>query len=587
MAKTCFHGVFVSIACAARADFYFNGIDFPYSKPTGRFSNGLNTADQIVRLLGLKKSPPPFLYLVNVPSNFQKNILQGANFASGGSGILRDTGKAKRVIPLEEQIQQFSTIRSNITNMTGSEEATDKILSKAFILISIGSNDMFEYLLDLSKPMSLAEFNATLISTYEYHIKTLYELGARTFGILTVPPIGCTPFARAVFTGNNSCSEPAQAMAVQFYFDVASSLEQFSSTVQDMKYSVGNTFLMTSVLTGDKLAFGLKNIAAACCGNGTYENPMYFVAMRCLPPNYKRDWSGLPDELLTKIGQYVSGHFDMIRFRSVCRRWRHSLPLSHTNNWHLHLQITLLKEPKPDYRIRIPLPFYESYDPELEAESSPYHTVPSSIVKTTVCIINQSSLLKLEETQQEEYDDKVCMVLVLCDHGRLLFWRNGDEHMKEISNKFRYDDIAVYKGHFIAIDRWGTVSFVDSSSLTVIQYTPPVLSGGKKKNLVVCSEQLYVADRYFDRARTSQNPYGKWDPSVVDFKIYKLDEDWGRWIEITSLNDQILFLGKDQKVMVFLSSTWLIEGLGAYYLSLVALICFVLHHGSAKVFNLY
>ncbi|KAL1106887.1 hypothetical protein V6Z11_D03G004400 [Gossypium hirsutum] len=217
----------------------------------------------------------------------------------------------------------------------------------------------------------------------------------------------------------------------------------------------------------------------------------------------RRDWSGLPDELLTKIGQYVSGHFDMIRFRSVCRRWRHSLPLSHTNNWHLHLQITLLKEPKPDYRIRIPLPFYESYDPELEAESSPYHTVPSSIVKTTVCIINQSSLLKLEETQQE-----------------------------------------VYKGHFIAIDRWGTVSFVDSSSLTVIQYTPPVLSGGKKKNLVVCSEQLYVADRYFDRARTSQNPYGKWDPSVVDFKIYKLDEDWGRWIEITSLNDQILFLGK-------------------------------------------
>ncbi|KAG8497653.1 hypothetical protein CXB51_008899 [Gossypium anomalum] len=307
MAKTCFHGVFVSIAvtsllllqaeapsppppavyifgdstldvgtnnfipeCAARADFYFNGIDFPYSKPTGRFSNGLNTADQIVRLLGLKKSPPPFLYLVNDPSNFQKNILQGANFASGGSGVLRDTGKAKRVIPLEEQIQQFSTIRSNITNMTGSEEATDKILSKAFILISIGSNDMFEYLLNLSKPMSLAEFNATLISTYEYHIKTLYELGARTFGILTVPPIGCTPFARAVFTGNNSCFELAQAMAVQFYFDVASSLEQFSSTVQEMKYSVGNTFLMTGVLTGDMLAFGLKNIAAACCGNGTY-----------------------------------------------------------------------------------------------------------------------------------------------------------------------------------------------------------------------------------------------------------------------------------------------------------------------------
>lgn len=29
----------------ARADFPFNGIDFPQSRPTGRFSNGLNSAD--------------------------------------------------------------------------------------------------------------------------------------------------------------------------------------------------------------------------------------------------------------------------------------------------------------------------------------------------------------------------------------------------------------------------------------------------------------------------------------------------------------------------------------------------------------
>lgn len=29
----------------ARADFPFNGIDFPHSKPSGRFSNGFNCAD--------------------------------------------------------------------------------------------------------------------------------------------------------------------------------------------------------------------------------------------------------------------------------------------------------------------------------------------------------------------------------------------------------------------------------------------------------------------------------------------------------------------------------------------------------------
>lgn len=34
-------------ASRSRADFSPNGIDFPYSVPTGRFSNGLNSADLI------------------------------------------------------------------------------------------------------------------------------------------------------------------------------------------------------------------------------------------------------------------------------------------------------------------------------------------------------------------------------------------------------------------------------------------------------------------------------------------------------------------------------------------------------------
>ncbi|KAE8710096.1 UPF0548 protein [Hibiscus syriacus] len=258
--------------CLARADFYFNGIDFPHSRPTGRFSNGLNTADQIAILLRLTKSPPPFLYLVNAPSTFQEKIVQGANYASGGSSILNYTGQVKRAISLEDQIKQFSAISSNITNMTGSEEATDMILSKAFFLISIGSNDILEYLLNPTPPMSVLEFNATLISTYAFNRS----------------PIGCTPFARAVFTGINSCFEPAQELALEFSLSMMIVLDNFSSQVQDMKYSMANTFLMTSFFMGDMLAFGFKNIAAACCGNGTYDcNQM---ASFCLNPDEYLFW---------------------------------------------------------------------------------------------------------------------------------------------------------------------------------------------------------------------------------------------------------------------------------------------------------
>ncbi|XVF15990.1 hypothetical protein REPUB_Repub09cG0203600 [Reevesia pubescens] len=260
--------------CTARADFYFNGIDFPYSEPTGRFSNGLNTADEIMKLLGSERSPPPFLYLLNNQSTFKKKILLGANFASGGSGILNSTGQHQfnRVISLEDQIQQFSTVRSNITNMTGSDAETDRLLSEAFFLISVGSNDIFEYLLNLTTPpMSLPDFNATLLSTYENHLKTLHDLGARIFGILTVPPIGCTPFSRAVLSPNNSCFEPANLFAQGFYIEADELLKKFSSDFQDVKYSLGNTYLMTMTMMEDMLAFGFKNISGACCGNGTYE----------------------------------------------------------------------------------------------------------------------------------------------------------------------------------------------------------------------------------------------------------------------------------------------------------------------------
>lgn len=38
---------FLPVSQEIKADFYYNGIDYPFSEPTGRFSNGYNTADRI------------------------------------------------------------------------------------------------------------------------------------------------------------------------------------------------------------------------------------------------------------------------------------------------------------------------------------------------------------------------------------------------------------------------------------------------------------------------------------------------------------------------------------------------------------
>ncbi|KAK2656898.1 hypothetical protein Ddye_009950 [Dipteronia dyeriana] len=256
---------FLPVRQEIKANFPYNGIDYPYSEPTGRFSNGYNIADQIVRLLGYKRSPPAFLYLLNHASSFKKKILQGVNFASGGSGILDGTGGGfNNSMSLGKQIQQFVTVHSNITELRGTEETAD-MLSNSLFLISAGSNDIFDYLRINGNP-SLPDFLTTIHSTYHDHLKSLYDLGARKFGIISVPPTGCCPLLRTK-NSTGGCFEVANEYAQSFYNAAEDILRQLSSELPGMTYSLGNLYEMTMIVIEDQYAFGFKNIDRACCGS--------------------------------------------------------------------------------------------------------------------------------------------------------------------------------------------------------------------------------------------------------------------------------------------------------------------------------
>lgn len=71
----------------AKANFSPYGIDFPLG-PSGRFSNGRNAIDVLGELLKLPRLIPPFAD----PRTRGARIVHGVNFASGGSGILDQTG---------------------------------------------------------------------------------------------------------------------------------------------------------------------------------------------------------------------------------------------------------------------------------------------------------------------------------------------------------------------------------------------------------------------------------------------------------------------------------------------------------------
>ncbi|KAK7376180.1 hypothetical protein VNO78_35034 [Psophocarpus tetragonolobus] len=253
----------------AKANFPYNGIDFKLSCPTGRFSNGFNTADQIARQFGYEQSPPPFLTLEKDQYSFKKRILQGVNFASGGSGILIGTGSSEwgEVIFFERQVEQFAWVRGNISEILGEAKAAE-LVSKALFIISVGSNDLFDFSRNAtaSNIPPTQPYLARVQLTYFSHLRKLYELGARKFGIISVAPIGCCP---AITSGNGgNCVKPLNDFAVAFHSATQELLQKLSSQLEGFKYSLGNSFLMTTTLLKNPSSFGLNETKSACCGIG-------------------------------------------------------------------------------------------------------------------------------------------------------------------------------------------------------------------------------------------------------------------------------------------------------------------------------
>ncbi|CAN6544750.1 unnamed protein product [Malus baccata var. baccata] len=235
----------------ARANFPHNGIDFPSSKPTGRFSNGLNSADFLAQILGLRRSPPPFLSLK--AKSLRKKRFSGVNFASGGSGLLDITGKTSLSLmkfgtPEKTPLAAPSVNQKNVVSLT---EQIQQFATKSLFFISIGSNDLFEYYHSNSS-IPKEEFLTSLLLAYENHLKNLIDLGARKFGIISVAPIGCCPSQR-IHNTTSGCLEDLNDLAVAFHARLDALMFKMSSVISHFVH-----FLMAH----------FTQVEAACCGAG-------------------------------------------------------------------------------------------------------------------------------------------------------------------------------------------------------------------------------------------------------------------------------------------------------------------------------
>ncbi|KAF8672859.1 hypothetical protein HU200_049197 [Digitaria exilis] len=258
-----------------RANRRYYGIDFPGRIPTGRFSNGYNTADYVAKSMGFLSSPPPYLALSS--SLVARTALAtGVNYASADAGILDST------------VEYFNTTRAKMVAAVGSA-AVEALLAKSIVLMGVGSNDLFVFAAsEAARNSDAAALFADLISNYSATITSmmgssfsarhffpssldeeeeLYAMGARKFAIINVGLVGCVPAVR-VLDKAGACADGLNQLAAGFDAELRSLLAGLAPKLSGFVYSLADSFGLTQSTFADPQASGYTDIAGACCGSG-------------------------------------------------------------------------------------------------------------------------------------------------------------------------------------------------------------------------------------------------------------------------------------------------------------------------------
>ncbi|KAG7620683.1 GDSL lipase/esterase [Arabidopsis suecica] len=250
------------LATLAKANNFPNGIDF--GSPTGRFTNGRTIVDIIYQALGSDELTPPYL----APTTRGPLILNGVNYASGGSGILNSTGKLYGGrINADAQLDYFATTRHAIIYWIGEFEAA-KLFRSAIFSVTTGSNDLItNYLTPVQRRVTSPQvFVDTMISRFRIQLTRLYQLGARKIVVINIGPIGCIPFERESDPmAGYECSVEPNEVAQMYNLKLKTLVEELNNNLQGSRFVYGDVFRIVYDIIQNYSYYGFESEKIPCC----------------------------------------------------------------------------------------------------------------------------------------------------------------------------------------------------------------------------------------------------------------------------------------------------------------------------------
>ncbi|CAI0560496.1 unnamed protein product [Linum tenue] len=303
----------------AQASLPWYGIDFGNGLPNGRFTNGRTVAD----IIGTNERtssnlPPPFL-----DSSLSEDVIlsNGVNFASGGGGILNETGGLFiQRISLSRQIELFQGTQQLIADKIGKEEA-DKFFQDGRYVVALGSNDFINnYLMPVysdSWKYNDQTFIDYLMETLGAQLKVLHSLGARQLMVFGLGPMGCIPLQR-VLSSSGGCQDRTNKLALSFNKATDQLVTGLSAQLANASFKFGDAYDVVNDLITSPKKHGFSNADSPCCSMGRIRPAITCTPMSTLCKDRSKYvfWDEyhpsdranqmIADELIKKFGFLIS-----------------------------------------------------------------------------------------------------------------------------------------------------------------------------------------------------------------------------------------------------------------------------------------
>ncbi|MBA0563983.1 hypothetical protein Golob_008942 [Gossypium lobatum] len=175
-------------------------------------------------------------------------------------------------IPLGEQVSNFEQNRIYMVNAMG-ENYTRKFLRKAIFSLTIGSNDVLNYIQpsipflrhDKVSPSTFLDF---MISNLTLQLERLHEMGARKFIVVGVGPLGCIPFVRALkLLGSGQCSSAVNTLIQAYNHRLKELLSRLNQEMgPETIFVFANSYDVFMDIIANYHQYGLENANDPCCG---------------------------------------------------------------------------------------------------------------------------------------------------------------------------------------------------------------------------------------------------------------------------------------------------------------------------------